>query len=69
MRLELKTVVYFEHHGQIILKLCCTCTTDATSEGSMISSKFCRSRLIRAEPERAPNTRETGSGVYVIVTL
>ena len=38
---RLKSLVYFEHHGQIILKPCCTCTTDAVNEGSprlMISS-------------------------------
>ena len=26
-------------------------------------------RLIRGEPERAPNTRETGSGVYIYIYL
>ena len=26
-------------------------------------------RLIRGEPERAPNTRETGSGVYIYIYI
>ena len=25
--------------------------------------------IIRGEPERAPNTRETGSGVYIFIYL
>ena len=31
-----------------------------------MSSRAC---FIRGEPERAPNTRETGSGVYIYIYL